>query len=401
MSISFRKSLIAGAALCALVPAALVSAGSPASAAPQQYQPEMVTALARTLGVDERAAVSRLDREAAQRQRLADLTRGGLRVDGAFVDGGGTLTVNTADPASAARVRAAGLAARTPARGEAALNRVQAQLDQLATRQVPEGISAWGVDVAADVVEVEVGDAAKPQAKAFLAEAARFGQAVRVKNGGRALQTQATVYPGSKMTINGGSGYCSVGFGARSSSGVQYLVSAGHCVAGAPTLHLNGVRFAKGTSSRYALGSNSVDMGIARVDSGNSIATQVGTWGAVGNIAVRGGQRAAVGSSICKSGATSGWTCGTIKGYNVTVTYTDPNGGPNTVVRGLGSSSVCTMGGDSGGAYISGNQAQGMTSGGPTGQQCTYNGGNQAGKSSYFQPLSDALSYYGLTLNVG
>ncbi|MBM7774966.1 hypothetical protein JOD54_005170 [Actinokineospora baliensis] len=403
MSFSVKKSLIAAAAASALVPLGFAVSGSATAAQEQQprYQPEMVSVLAKTLGVDEKGAVARLDKEADQQQRLDGLTRSGVRVDGAFVDGNGNLTVNTADAGVAAKVRQAGLTVRTPARGEAALNKVQAQLDQIASRQVPSGVAAWSVDLAGDVVKVEVTNAASPQAKAFLAEAARFGSAVRVENTATTLQAQATVYPGSKMNINGGSGYCSVGFGARNSSGVQYLVTAGHCVAGLPSLHFNGAAFAKGTNTRYALGSNSVDMGVAKINSGNSIATQVGTWGAQGTIAVRGGTKAAVGASICKSGATTGWTCGTIKAYNVTVTYTDPNGGPNTVVRGLGSSTVCTMGGDSGGAYISGNQAQGMTSGGPTGQQCTFNGGNQSGKSSYFQPLSDALSYYGLTLNVG
>ncbi|GLW90533.1 S1 family peptidase [Actinokineospora globicatena] len=404
MAINLRKGLIAGIAVSAVVPAVLWATGSSAGAAqPQQpkYQPEMVSVLAKTLGIDERAAVARLDREADQQQKLTDLTRGGLRVDGAFVDASGNLTVNTTDAPSAARARSAGLAVRTPARGEAELNRVQARLDAAASRQVPAGVASWSVDLAADVVTVEVSDAAKPQAKAFLAEAAKLGGAVKVVSTGQRLETQATVYPGSKMNINGGSGYCSVGFGARNSSGTQYLVSAGHCIAGLPSLYFNGSAFAKGTATRFALGSSSVDMGVAKINSGNSIATTVGTWGATTNPAVRGGTKASVGSSICKSGATTGWTCGTIKAYNVTVTYTDQNGGPDTVVRGLASSSVCTMGGDSGGAYISGNQAQGMTSGGPTGQQCTFNGGNQSGKSSYFQPLSDALSYYGLTLNVG
>lgn len=80
-----------------------------------------------------------------------------------------------------------------------------------------------------------------------------------------------------------------------------------------------------------------------------------------------------------------------------TVTYVDRNGGPDTVITGLATSSVCVEGGDSGGAYISGNQARGMTSGGPIDQQCT--GGVYSRGSSYFQPLDDALSYYGLTLN--
>ncbi|MDR6593511.1 S1 family peptidase [Saccharothrix longispora] len=396
-----RIRLLGVVALSCLVSTTLstgVAAAAPATGS--GYQPEMVAALARTLGVDESAAVRRLDREADQQRRLADLTERGVRVDGAFFDGAGTLTVN-ADRAGAERARAAGLAARTPARGEAALNEVQARLDRLAARQVPTGVASWGVDVAADVVTIQVVDRTRPPARAFLEAAAEHGAAVRVEQVSQALSAQAAIYPGSKMTLNGGSGYCSVGFGARSSSGVQYLVSAGHCVAGNATLHYDGTRFARGAGSRYALGYDSVDMGVARLDAGNSITTRVGTWGAAGQIAVKGAARGQVGASICKSGATTGWTCGSITGYNQTVTYVDPNGGPSTVVRGLGKSTVCTMGGDSGGAYISGNQAQGMTSGGPTNQRCTFNGGYESGKSSYFQPLGDALSYYGLTLNVG
>ncbi|MEU5692331.1 S1 family peptidase [Actinosynnema sp. NPDC020468] len=395
-----RNRVLGAAALSCLIPLTLLSGGATASAAGSDYQPEMVAALARTLGVSENAAVQRLDGEAAQQRALSGLVGSGVRVDGAYFDQSGKLTVNV-DQAGAAKARSVGLATRTPARGEKALTDVQADLDRLAEKQAPTGVVSWGVDVASDVVTVKVVDRTRPPARSFLAEAAKHGSAIRVEQVSQSLSTQAAVYPGSKMTINGGSGYCSVGFGARTSTGVQYLVSAGHCIAGLPSLYYNGTRFAKGTSTRYALGSNSVDMGVARIDSGNSITTQVGTWGAAGLITVKGGNRGAVGASLCKSGATSGWTCGSITGYNQTVTYTDPNGGPSTVVRGLGASTVCTMGGDSGGAYISGNQAQGMTSGGPTGQQCTYNGGVQSGKSSYFQPLSDALSYYGLTLNVG
>ncbi|MEV7252872.1 hypothetical protein [Streptomyces cyaneofuscatus] len=41
----------------------------------------------------------------------------------------------------------------------------------------------------------------------------------------------------------------------------------------------------------------------------------------------------------------------------MSATYSDPNGGPDTVVTSLGSSTVCTEGGESGVAYVSGHQA--------------------------------------------
>ncbi|MFB6550870.1 S1 family peptidase [Streptomyces sp. NPDC056405] len=104
-------------------------------------------------------------------------------------------------------------------------------------------------------------------------------------------------------------------------------------------------------------------MGVAVITSGNSIATAVGGWRVVADTPVKGSQRAAVGATVCKSGATTKWTCGTISSYNNSVTYTDP-GQPRTLVKGLAKSSVCIHKGDSGGAWITNQgQAQGLTSG--------------------------------------
>ncbi|MFE6776474.1 S1 family peptidase [Streptomyces sp. NPDC057702] len=363
---------------------------------PTHYQPEMVRALATSLGVSTDAAADRLDRQQAQQNQLAALAKRGISTDGAFFDAAGDLTVNAHDAAGAARIEQAGLDARVPARGQAALERVKAELDASATQRTPTGVVAWSVDLASDQVTIKVNDDRGAAARAFLARAARHGAAVTVVRDQAALAPQAAISPGSKMTINDTNGWCSVGYGARDQSGKQYLVTAGHCVEKLPTLRYDGVAFAKGTKTRFAVGTRSVDMGIAAVGSGHSITTSVGTWGQAGSVAVKGGNRAASGAVLCKSGATTGWTCGKVSSYNNTVTYTDQNGGPDTVVTGLGSSTVCTEGGDSGGAYISGNQAQGMTSGGPVGQRCS--GVNSRG-SSYFQPLDDTLRYYGLTLN--
>ncbi|MFF9312528.1 S1 family peptidase [Streptomyces sp. NPDC014748] len=395
-----RISLVATAAGTLLAAAVATGAAqaAPSPTAPR-YQPAMVAALARSLGASEDAAVARLDQQAAQQSELADLSRSGTATDGAYFTADGKLTVNVSSAAAAARAREHGLAARVPQHGERALDRIKAALDAQALRAAPDGVASWSVDLPSDTVTVHVTPGrTSAAAKSFLKTAAAQGSAVRVVNDGQRLSPQTTVYPGSSMswTNSQGSWVCSVGYGAHDSSGRQYLVSAGHCVADLTDLYYNNAHFAKGVHSRYALGRRSVDMGVAQVDSDDSVATQVGTWGNGANIAVKGSKRAPSGSSLCKSGQTTGWTCGAVKSYNVSVTYVDEHGGPDTVVTGLASSSVCTEGGDSGGAYISGNQAQGMTSGGPTGQQCS--GANSSG-SSYFQPLDDALSYYGLTLN--
>nr|WP_181160352.1 S1 family peptidase [Streptomyces solincola] len=391
-----RKYALAVSAAAVLSVSAVT--GAPAAAAGEsapRYQPEMVTALAGSLGVSEAAAVRRLDRQDAQQRRLAGLAEQGIATDGAFFSSAGELTVNAPDAVGAARIERAGLDARVPARGEGELEQIKAKLDALAAKRVPSGVASWGVDLASDTVTVEVSSDKGAAARAFLAEAAKHGAAVKVVRGQEQLAPQAVIYPGSQMTFNGY--LCSVGYGAKDRNGKQYLVTAGHCIEDLPVLKYDGTRFAKGTNTRFAVGTRSVDMGIAALDSGNSIATAVGTWGNGGSVAVRGSSRAASGAALCKSGQTTKWTCGTVGSYNISVTYKDQNGGPDTVVSGLASSSVCTEGGDSGGAYISGNQAQGMTSGGPIGQKCT--GGVNSRGSSYFQPLDDTLRYYGLTLN--
>ncbi|MGC5343046.1 S1 family peptidase [Streptomyces sp. DT24] len=395
-----RKYVIA-ATVGALLSVSAVTGAQAVTQAPvhPQYQPEMIKALAASLGVSEQAATARLEQQDAQQARLASLGKHGIKTNGAFFDQKGTLTVNATDAGTAAKIKAEGLNSQVPTHGQAALDRIKARLDAAALKQAPTGVSAWSVDLASDTVTVEVNDAGTPAARAFIKEAKANGSAVRVVNGKQTLSPMGVIYPGSQMTFNkdGGSYLCSVGYGAHDASGKQYLVTAGHCVENLPVLSYNGARFAKATSTRFAVGSRSVDMGVATIDSGNSIATAVGTWGNGGNVAVKGSKRASSGAALCKSGQTTGWTCGKVNSYNVSVTYTDAHGGPDTVVTGLGSSSVCTEGGDSGGAYISGNQGQGMTSGGPTNQQCT--GGVNSRGSSYFQPLDDALSYYRLTLN--
>ncbi len=103
-----------------------------------------------------------------------------------------------------------------------------------------------------------------------------------------------------------------------------------------------------------------------------------------GNLTVRGSNVALVGASICRSGSTTGWHCGTVQQHNTSVTYSQ--GTVYEVTR----TSVCAEPGDSGGSFISGDQAQGVTSGG--------SGNCSSGGTTYYQPVNEILSVYGLTL---
>lgn len=104
-------------------------------------------------------------------------------------------------------------------------------------------------------------------------------------------------------------------------------------------------------------------------------------------VAVHGAVPAAVGFPVCLLGQASGWHCGTITATDQTVQY------DQGLVSGLTATSVCSDAGDSGGAFISGDQAQGVVSGGIG--DCSANG------TTYFQPLAPIPTTYGLTLQTG
>ena len=75
------------------------------------------------------------------------------------------------------------------------------------------------------------------------------------------------------------------------------------------------------------------------------------------------------------------------------------NYGGRDIVRGLTRTNVCAEPGDSGGSFVSNPgsgtrvTARGMTSGG--------SGNCRTGGTTFFQPVGEALSAYGLTLYTG
>ncbi len=99
---------------------------------------------------------------------------------------------------------------------------------------------------------------------------------------------------------------------------------------------------------------------------------------------VAGSTEAPVGAAICRSGSTTGTHCGTILAKDQTVVY------PEGAVSGLTRTNVCAEGGDSGGPWLSGDQAQGVTSGGSG--DCTVGG------ETFFQPVNEILAADNLTL---
>ena len=106
--------------------------------------------------------------------------------------------------------------------------------------------------------------------------------------------------------------------------------------------------------------------------------------GAGGTVHVAGSRAAIEGASVCRSGSTTDWHCGLIQQRDASVTY------PQGTVFELTRTNVCAEPGDSGGSFISVDQAQGVTSGG--------SGDCGTGGITYFQPIDEILAAYGLTL---
>ena len=302
------------------------------------------------------------------------LTRAlGAQAAGAYLDASGRLTVNVLGARAAAQVRAAGATPRLVTRSMARLERVRAALD--AAGNAPVGAS-WGVDLPSNTVLVSV---PAGRGAAFVARARSFGAAVRVERT-PAVRTQA--FYGGQAIYRGGS-RCSAGFNTRSGSGRNYVLTAGHCT------DLGGTWT---TSSGQTIGPVAAssfpgnDYGAIRISSPASLDPRGGVlhYGAFRDIT--GASRVPVGSSACKTGSTTGTTCGTVQAYNVTVNYAEGT------VFGLTRTNICTQPGDSGGPMYAGSLAQGITSGGSIG------GCGQFGFRSFFQPADEALSVYGLTL---
>ncbi|MEU5220604.1 carbohydrate-binding protein [Streptomyces sp. NPDC020807] len=383
----------ARAACTALAAAGLVLAGlqsGAASAAPDpgpaaqsaartlavaDVQPEVLAAMGRDLGLTAAQARARLANEAEAGATAARLRQGlGAAFAGAWVDGAesGTLTVATTRAGDAAAIRATGARARVVTRGLAALERAKDTLDRAATAEAPVRY----VDVRSNVLVVEE---TRAGAGAALVRATGVPRdLVRVVRATEAPRPLYDIRGGDAYYMNG-SGRCSVGFPVTRGT-TQGFATAGHCGrAGTTTTGYNQV--AQGSFQASVFPGN--DMAWVATNTNWTATPYVkGSGGA--NVQVTGSVLQAVGASVCRSGSTTGWHCGTIQQHNTSVTY------PEGTISGVTRTTVCAEPGDSGGSYISGSQAQGVTSGG--------SGNCSSGGTTYFQPLNPILQSYGLTL---
>ncbi|MGW5052235.1 alpha-lytic protease prodomain-containing protein [Actinokineospora sp. NPDC004072] len=349
----------------ALTPTATAGQTAPAV---DETQSAILAAMSRDLKISPEQAKHRLavEKAAGATDKALQSLLGAGGYGGSWMDAtGSTLTVAVTNARDAEKVRALGAVPKTVARSAAQLDAAKAKLDAKAT-SAPKSVPGWYVDITSNEVVVLSHAGSEAKAKAWAAKAG-LG-AVRVETTAENPRPFIDVIGGNAYSFGGSR--CSVGFSVQGG-----FVTAGHC-GGAGTRTSNPSGVVAGSSFPGN------DYGWVRVDAGNTPRPLVNRY--PGTVPVAGSQEAPVGASVCRSGSTTGWRCGTIQQKNATVNY------PQGSVSGLTRTSACAEPGDSGGSWLAGDQAQGVTSGG--------SGNCSSGGTFYFQPLQEILSAYGLRL---
>ncbi|MEW5632609.1 S1 family peptidase [Streptomyces hydrogenans] len=357
--------------------AAAANAAPPPEPAPRpSASAGLLDAMRQDLGLTTAQAEDRLRAEkTAAAVETAARQRAGEAYGGAWFDpAAGRLVVAVTDRAEEAEVRALGADTRLVRHSAAALDRAKARLDGL---RAPAGVAGWHVDPKSNSVVVAVvrDQRQSPAVRAFV-DRARADGLVTVAETAEAPRTYAAGTVGGDPYYTGNV-RCSIGFSVHGG-----FVTAGHCGrAGAAVRGWDGS--AMGTFQGSSFPGD--DYAYVSIHSGWWTVPVVLGWGTVPDQLVRGSAEAPVGASICRSGSTTRWHCGTVLAKNQTVNYSQG------AVYQMTKTSVCAEGGDSGGSFLSGDQAQGVTSGGW--------GNCSSGGETWFQPVNEILARYGLRLH--
>ncbi|KAK0388898.1 hypothetical protein NLU13_2475 [Sarocladium strictum] len=358
--------------LAAVLPLAY---GAPTQAM-SDLHPEILAAMKRDLGLDADQATARVKREISAAEVIEQL-RGstGDAFAGAWVaNNGETIKVGVTDEALAEQVAAAGAQPVIFANSISKLEEAKEALDKLVSQPQTRSVGKQGTNVASWYIDVEANKIVFEALADSTAHAEKLAAEVGLSESEFEVKTVDEM-PTTYATIQGGTSRCSVGFSVTTG-----FVTAGHCGrVGASATTTSGQSLGSFAGSSFP----GRDMAFVRTGSGHTLRGYINGYGS-GSLPVSGSTQAPVGSSICRSGSTTGVYCGTVRVFGATVNYSQGS------VSGLTGTTVCAEPGDSGGSFYTGAQAQGVTSGG--------SGNCRSGGTTYFQPVNPILSTYGLTL---
>jgi hypothetical protein len=360
-----------GAAVVAVMTTGALAAVAVPASGQDLLNPDIVPAMQRDLGLTHDQAVARLKSEdvANKVSEAVSATLGDALGGVTYNATTGKAHVETTNAALLGKIREAGAEAELV---KFSARQLDSTVDTLnaAEKSAPAAITGWGVDSTTNRVTLTVLQGHNSAADAFLTKSGVDKSSITILETAAKPSLYANVRGGDAYYI-GGSSRCSVGFSTTTG-----FLTAGHCAALTGAGRLTG-------SNGAALGSWGTyrfpGSDYARVNTSSG-------WTPVGQMnngtAVRGSSNAATGTSVCKAGSTTGWTCGTVGAKNQSVRYAEGT------VNGMTATNVRSAAGDSGGGFIAGNSAQGILSGGNT-------------ATTYFFPIGAALSATGTTLRLG
>ncbi|MGW3335794.1 S1 family peptidase [Streptomyces rubiginosohelvolus] len=248
------------------------------------------------------------------------------------------------------------------------------ELSQTATsvRTADVGGTAWYVDGASGKVVVTADSTvSKAEIAELRSEAGTNADALVVK---RTPGKFSKLIAGGEAITTGGA-RCSLGFNVQDGSGTKFALTAGHCTN-------IGSSWSIGTTTGSSFPGD--DYGIIRHSDPGAADGRVSLYNGSYQ-EIDGAADATVGQSVQRSGSTTGLHGGSVTGLNATVNY-----GADGIVSGLIQTNVCAEPGDSGGALFSGSTALGLTSGG--------SGNCSSGGTTFYQPVTEALSVYGVSI---
>ncbi|MDQ1292953.1 MAG: Streptogrisin [Actinomycetota bacterium] len=301
---------------------------------------------------------------AGLQQKLGD------RAAGSYLDGRGHTVVAVTDSSAATEVARAGRTAKVVAHSATALEQATKALDS--TARIPG--TSWSTEYRSNQVVVTY------DSTLTTSELARLKKAVGALGSvARLEKTTGTLRPTGSGgdAIFAASNRCSLGFNVRSGE-TYYLLTAGHCGNLASDWYTNS---SHGTVLGVRDGTSfpTNDYAIVRYTN-----TSLSHPGSVGDQDIVSAADPAVGQAVSRRGSTTGIHTGSVTGVNATVNYSQGS------VYGLIRTNVCAEPGDSGGPLYQGTVAYGLTSGG--------NGNCSTGGTTYYQPVTEALSVYGVQI---
>jgi streptogrisin C len=334
-----RRTVAVGSALAAtalaltMMPStasAEASLSARAEAVTAELPTGMLKAMERDLGLSRAEAGVRIVQEYDAALLDAELSSDLTGYAGGWLAEGAELVVATKDAAEAAEIQQAGATAVVVDHSLAELEAVKAQLDAASKNHDTTDAPVWYVDVTANEVVLHASDPAA--AKDFVKASGADRTAVNIIKSNEQPQPFYDLIGGDPYYINNSS-RCSVGFSVYRGS-TPGFATAGHCGrVGATTTGFNRVSQGVFRGSWFP----GRDMGWVEVNRNWTPTSWVRVSSSTG-VRVTGSTQQPVGSSICRSGSTTGWHCGTIQQHNTSVTY------PQGTITGVTRTSVCADG---------------------------------------------------------